>query len=110
MGLTGATLPALGLAFIGGLANLVWLIPTQTLFMERVPGAFMGRVVSVRAAIVFGAMSAWMALASALVAVIPAAAVFVLFGTVSLGATILAARRRALHDPDSIALPEAVAR
>jgi MFS family permease len=54
---------ALGLFFLVGAGNTVWLIPTITLFQERTPQRLMGRVVSSRQALVFGVMAAAMGVA-----------------------------------------------
>ncbi len=51
----------LGLLFGVGIANMAFVIPSQTLFQERTPAEMMGRVVSFRFAIVFGGMSIAMA-------------------------------------------------
>ena len=52
---------AIGLAFGQGVANMVFVIPSQTLFQERTPPALMGRVVGFRFALVFGSMTIAMA-------------------------------------------------
>ncbi len=51
----------LGFSFGSGIANMVWLIPSQTLFQERTPPELMGRVVGFRFALVFGSMTLAMA-------------------------------------------------
>ena len=52
----------LGLLFGIGIANMAFVIPSQTLFQERTPPELMGRVVSFRFALVFGGMTVAMAL------------------------------------------------
>ena len=47
----------LGLLFGMGVANMAFVIPSQTLFQERTPPELMGRVVSFRFALVFGGMT-----------------------------------------------------
>ena len=47
-----------------GIANMAFVIPSQTLFQERTPRELMGRVVSFRFALVFGGMSIAMAMAA----------------------------------------------
>ena len=47
----------LGLLFGVGVANMAFIIPSQTLFQERTPPELMARVVSLRFAIVFGVMT-----------------------------------------------------
>jgi MFS family permease len=56
-GLTGNLSLALGFTFGSGIANMIFVIPSQTLFQERTPPALMGRVVGFRFALVFGAMT-----------------------------------------------------
>ena len=48
---------AVGLMFGIGVANMVFVIPSQTLFQERTPNNMLGRVVSFRYALVAGAMT-----------------------------------------------------
>jgi MFS family permease len=57
---------ALGLLAGMGIANMAFVVPSQTLFQERTPQELMARVVSLRFAIVFGAMSAAMLLGGVL--------------------------------------------
>ena len=45
LALTGNLALAIGLAFGPGVANMVFVIPSQTLFQERTPPDLMGRVV-----------------------------------------------------------------
>lgn len=52
---------AIAIFFLTGAANMLFLIPTITLFQERTPQRLMGRVVSTRQALVFGVMAASMA-------------------------------------------------
>ncbi|HLY35769.1 MAG TPA: MFS transporter, partial [Candidatus Limnocylindria bacterium] len=51
---------AIGVFFLAGATNMVFIIPNITLFQERTPQRLMGRVVSTRQAIVFGVMAASM--------------------------------------------------
>ena len=75
---------AVGLAFGSGVANMIFVIPSQALFQERTPGALLGRVVSFRFALVFGSMTVAMALGSVMVAVVPATVVIAFFGLLTL--------------------------
>ena len=75
---------AVGLAFGSGVANMVFVIPSQALFQERTPGALLGRVVSFRFALVFGSMTVAMALGSVMIAVVPATVVIAMFGLLTL--------------------------
>ena len=78
----------IGLAVGSGIANMVFIIPSQALFQERTPGALMGRVVGFRFALVFGSMALAMALGGILSVFIPVTLVIALFGLVSMGAGI----------------------
>ena len=55
--ITGNLPLALGLSFGSGVANMLFVIPSQTLFQERTPARLMGRVVGFRFAAVFGSMT-----------------------------------------------------
>ncbi|MGH2457223.1 MAG: MFS transporter, partial [Candidatus Limnocylindria bacterium] len=52
-GLTTHPFAAIGLFFVIGVANLLYLVPTITLFQERTPQRLFGRVVSTRQALTF---------------------------------------------------------
>lgn len=62
LGLVDSIPVVLGLLFGMGVANMAFVIPSQTLFQERTPPELMGRVVSFRFALVFGGMSLAMAI------------------------------------------------
>ncbi len=51
---------AVGAALGQGFANMVFVIPSQTLFQERTPPDLMGRVISFRFALVFGSITVGM--------------------------------------------------
>ena len=71
---------AIGFAFGAGIANMVFVIPSQTLFQERTPQELMGRVVGFRFALVFGAMTFAMALGGVLAEVVGVTVVLAAFG------------------------------
>lgn len=73
---------AMILFFIVGLANMLFIIPTITLFQQRTPDRLMGRVISSRQALVFGAIAASMAVSGLLADAIGPSAVLVVFGTI----------------------------
>ncbi len=75
---------AIGLAFGSGVANMVFLIPSQALFQERTPSALLGRVVSFRFALVYGSMTVAMGVGSLMIIAVPATAVIAFFGLVTL--------------------------
>ncbi len=66
MALTGHVGLAIGFSFGQGVANMVFVIPTQTLFQQLTPPSLMGRVIGIRFAIVFGSMTLAMALGAVL--------------------------------------------
>jgi DHA3 family macrolide efflux protein-like MFS transporter len=74
---------ALGLAFGQGVANMVFIIPSQTLFQERTPPELMGRVVGFRFALVFGSMTIAMALGAVLGQLLGPGPVIATFGLVT---------------------------
>jgi len=57
MALSGNLGVVLAIAFGIGIANMVFIIPSQTLFQERTPPNLIGRVVGFRFSLVFGAMT-----------------------------------------------------
>ena len=66
LALTGNLGVAIGVAIGQGVANMVFVIPSQTLFQERTPPALMGRVIGLRFALVFGSMTVAMAVGAVL--------------------------------------------
>ena len=83
MGLTGNVLVALAAVTAAGVANMVAIIPTQTLFQERTPPELMGRVVGIRFSIVFGVMTAAMAISGILAEAVGPGTVLVTFGALT---------------------------
>jgi MFS family permease len=75
-------LVAIGVFFFTGLFNMVFIIPTITLFQQRTPQRLMGRVVSSRQALVFGAIAASMGLSGWLSDVIGADTVLIVAGAI----------------------------
>ena len=72
-----------------GLTNMLFIIPTITLFQQRTPGRLMGRVVSSRQALVFGAIAASMGVSGLLADTIGAGTVLVVFGGVCAAAGVI---------------------
>jgi MFS transporter, DHA3 family, macrolide efflux protein len=94
LSLAGAGLtrdPGLALVafFFTGAFNMVFIIPTVTLFQERTPQRLMGRVVSSRQALVFGSIAASMGLSGYLAGLIGPAAVLVISGGICAAAGLL---------------------
>ncbi len=79
---------SLGLMFGIGVANMIFVIPSQTLFQERTPNELLGRVVSFRFALVGGAMTIAMGAGGILAEVLPVTAVIAAFGMLTLWAGI----------------------
>jgi len=73
---------AIGIFFLTGVANMVFLIPNITLFQERTPQRLMGRVVSTRQALVFGMMALSMGVSGWLAGLIGPAPVLVIAGLI----------------------------
>ena len=84
--LSGNLAVAIGLAFGQGVANMIFIIPSQTLFQERTPSDLMGRVVGFRFALVFGSMTVAMLLGSILGEVLGPGPVMAGFGLVTIAA------------------------
>ena len=81
-GLTTDPIVAIIAFFLSGAFNMVFIIPTVTLFQELTPQRLMGRVVSSRQVLVFGSIAASMALSGYLAGVIGPAQVLVIAGAV----------------------------
>ena len=98
-GLTTSVQVAIALFFAIGVANMLYLVPTITLFQELTPQRLFGRVVSSRQALTFGAMAISMGAAGYLAGVLGAAAVLVLGGglivAAGLGGLLVPAMREA---------------
>jgi DHA3 family macrolide efflux protein-like MFS transporter len=75
---------ALGIVFGTGVGNLVFVIPSQTLFQRRTPPAMMGRVLGLRFSLVFGSMTLAMGLGGVLGQLFGAPVVIGVFGLVTL--------------------------
>lgn len=84
LALTGNVSVAIGLMIGLGVANMVFVIPSQTLFQERTPHHLMGRVVSFRFALVFGSMTVAMGLGPVLGELIGVTTVMAFFGLVTM--------------------------
>ena len=84
LALTGNVLLVVGFAFGTGIANMVFVIPSQTLFQERTPPELMGRVVGFRFALVFGSMTLAMGLGGVLAEVVGVTIVLAVFGLITM--------------------------
>ena len=81
-GLTTNPYLAIGAFFITGLGNMLFIIPTITLFQEQTPQRLMGRVVSSRQALVFGSIAFAMGISGWLSEAIGAGTVLLVFGAI----------------------------
>jgi len=72
-----------GILFIAGIANMLFVIPSQVLFQQRTPPEMIGRVVGFRFALVFGSMTLAMALGGLLSEVVGISIVLVVSGLVT---------------------------
>ncbi len=97
-GLTTNPFVAIGLFFVIGAANLLYLVPTITLFQERTPTRLFGRVVSTRQALTFGAMALSMGLAGWLSGLIGPATVLMIGGAMIAGAGVVGLFVPAMRD------------
>lgn len=88
----------LGLLFGCGVANMAYVIPSQTLFQERTPPEMMGRVISFRFALVFGGMSVAMAVGGLLVGIFGPGPVIAAGGLLSVAAGLAGLGVRALRE------------
>ncbi len=98
VGFTNQLALAIGLMLGLGIANMVFVIPSQTMFQERTPAELMGRVVGFRFALVFGAMSVAMVMGGILGEIFGAPPVFVLFGLLTLAAGLAGLLSPAVRD------------
>ena len=93
------TLPiALLAAGVIGIANLVYVVPTQTIFGQVTPPEFLGRVVAIRSSMVFGAMTAAMGICSILALWVPAGIIIAGTGILTVAAAVTGAFLPAVRD------------
>ncbi len=86
LALTGNFAAAMGLVFGAGAGNLVFVIPSQTLFHRRTPAEFMGRVLAFRSSLVYGSMTIAMGVGGILGESLGAGVVIGIFGLVTVAA------------------------
>ena len=86
LGLTGNVPAAIGLAVGIGVANMVYVIPSQTLFQQRTPRDMIGRVVGLRFSLVFGSLTIAMAASGFLANAIGVTTVLIVFGALTVAA------------------------
>lgn len=98
LGLTGNVVIALVAAAAMGIANLVYIIPTQTIFIAVTPIELMGRVVAFRGSLVFGAMTLAMGLSGILAESMPIGLVIAGFGALTVLGGVIGALLPAVRD------------
>jgi hypothetical protein len=98
LGLTGNLAIALVAAAVMGIANLVFIIPTQTIFIQLTPIELMGRVVAFRGSLVIGSMTLAMGLAGILAESVPAGLVIAAFGGLTVLGGLIGAFLPAVRD------------
>jgi MFS family permease len=98
LGATSNEVLAVGAAVIIGVFNLVYVIPSQTLFAERTPAGMMGRVVAIRSSLVMGALTGAMAVSSGLAEHLDAGLIIAATGLLTVVAGGLAAAMPAVRD------------
>ncbi|MGZ8438380.1 MAG: MFS transporter [Candidatus Limnocylindrales bacterium] len=98
MALTGHVGLAIGFSFGQGVANMVFLIPTQTLFQELTPPSLLGRVVGFRFAITFGSMTLAMGLGAVMAEFLDVSVVIAFFGLVTMVAGLAGLLVPAIRD------------
>jgi MFS transporter, DHA3 family, macrolide efflux protein len=86
MALTGSLAVAIALAVVVGVANVSFVVPSQTLFQQRTPDLMMGLVVAIRLAVVNGVLALAMATSGALAEVFGIRPVLVVCGLVTAAA------------------------
>jgi DHA3 family macrolide efflux protein-like MFS transporter len=86
LAIVGALPLALGLFLGSGVANMVYIIPSQTLFQERTPPDLIGRVVGLRFSLVFGSMTLALAVSGLLASVLGVGPVLAAFGLLAVAA------------------------
>ena len=98
MGIVGSPLLAMGLAAGSGIANMVFIIPSQSLFQERTPPDLLGRVVGFRFALVGGGLALSGAAAGVIAEVTSPAIAVIIAGLIPLVAGIAGLFVRAVRE------------
>jgi MFS family permease len=98
LGLTSNEVLAVVAAITIGVFNLVYVIPSQTLFAERTPEGLMGRVIAIRSSIVMGALTGAMAVSAVLADHVDAGLIIAVTGVLTVLAAGVAAALPAVRD------------
>ncbi len=98
LGLSTELPVALLAAGVIGIANLLYVVPTQTIFGELTPTGYLGRVIAIRSSLVFGAMTGSMAVCAVLSNWVPAGVIIATTGLLTIGAGLVGALLPAVRD------------
>jgi MFS family permease len=98
LGLTDNLILALVLAAGVGVANVTFVVPSQTVFQQRTPGNMLGRVVAIRLAMVNTALAAAMITSGAIAEVVGFRPVLVACGVLTLVAGLAGLLNRAIRE------------
>lgn len=98
LGMTSDLPVALVAAGVIGIANLVYVVPTQTIFGEVTPEGYLGRVVAIRSSIVVGSMTAAMAVCSVAAGTFAIGPIIAVTGVITVIAGLVAAVLPAVRD------------
>ncbi len=98
LAVTNHLLLAIGFGFGAGLANMAFIIPSQAMFQQRTPAALMGRVVSFRFSLVFGAMTLASGAATVMLLFLPASIILAVFAVITTGAGLAGLLVPAIRD------------
>lgn len=86
LALAGSLPIAFGLMLGSGVANMIYVIPSQTLFQQRTPAELIGRVIGFRISLVYASLTIALAVSGVLAEIVGVAPVIGLFGLVTTGA------------------------
>jgi MFS transporter, DHA3 family, macrolide efflux protein len=97
MAVTGSLFVALAMAAVVGLANVTFVVPSQTLFQQRTPDLMLGLVVSIRLAVVNGVLALAMATSGALAEVFGLRPVLAVCGLLTAAAGLAGLANRSIR-------------
>ena len=95
---TGSLALALVLAGVVGVANVVFVVPSQTIFQQRTPANLLGRVIAIRLAMVNAMLAVSMATSGLLAQIFGLHAVLAACGILTLVAALAGLGVRAIRD------------
>ena len=104
LGLAPNIIVALAAVGAASLCNIIWLVATQTLFLQRTPKHLIGRVLAMRRTLIQGASIAAVLISGLVAGIVPAATIITIVGLVALIGTVMGLFRPALRHPEDFAL------